>query len=420
MKTSKLLALALATLLALSSFAFVGCGKPDYSTSSEGLEFKLNDDETGYVLTGLGTCTEEEIVVTNYNDLPVYEIAYRAFADCTTLESIVLGKYLEYVDSWAFEGCTNLKKVTFLGTIDDWVQIYFYNDYSNPLELAESLYIDGKLVTEARITTADHIDGYNLSNYGKLKNVYIGSSVEYIVGDAFIGCENLESIQVDEANTDFKSVDGCLYGVYPSIYDTVIYKLARYPSAKKGTTFTMPDFATGIEFMAFEGATNLKEVSIGANINYIASAPFLNCTNLEKINVDSNNANFYSVDGVLYSKEYYMDCLISYPAGKKDTTFVIDQNTFMLAQFAFTNAKNITKLVFLTTELISGGYHTFEGCTNLTEVFFIGNKSQWSSIRMTIAHDGTFPDVTVYYYSENQPTDSGNYWHYVNDVPTKW
>ena len=28
--------------------------------------------------------------------------------------------------------------------------------------------------------------------------------------------------------------------------------------------------------------------------------------------------------------------------------------------------------------------------------------------------------TTIYYYSETQPTTSGNYWRYVNGVPTAW
>ena len=418
MKTSKLLALVLATLLALSTFAFVGCGKPDYSTSSEGLEFELNDDETGYVLTGLGTCTEEEIVVTNYNDLPVCEISYDVFAGCTKLENIVLGKYLEYVDSCAFEGCTNLKKVTFLGTIDDWVQIYFYGAYSNPLEYAGELYIDGKLVTEARITTANHIDGYNLSGYNKLKKVYIGSSVERIIGNPFINCINLESIEVDETNTNLKSIDGCLY-----LTDTAegFYKFMRYPSAKKGNSFTVPSFVTAIGSRAFDGANELEEISIGANVSYTQEAAFANCPNLKNINVDSNNNIMCSVNGVLYSYVLFNKCdvLVCYPQGKTESTVVIPQETIIVAISAFYNVKNITRLVVLNKN-VDIAYRAFAGCDSLEELFFIGNVSQWNGINPSNKGDQTFPDVTVYYYSENQPTVSGNYWHYVNDVPTKW
>jgi hypothetical protein len=31
-----------------------------------------------------------------------------------------------------------------------------------------------------------------------------------------------------------------------------------------------------------------------------------------------------------------------------------------------------------------------------------------------------FGSATVYYYVEQQPAESGNYWHYVDGVPTPW
>jgi hypothetical protein len=31
-----------------------------------------------------------------------------------------------------------------------------------------------------------------------------------------------------------------------------------------------------------------------------------------------------------------------------------------------------------------------------------------------------FIKPTLYYYSENTPEYDGNYWRYVNGVPTKW
>ena len=48
---------------------------------SEGLTYELNDEGAGYIVTGIGTCTDSELVIPNmYNGLPVVEIRYRAFA----------------------------------------------------------------------------------------------------------------------------------------------------------------------------------------------------------------------------------------------------------------------------------------------------------------------------------------------------
>ena len=38
----------------------------------------------------------------------------------------------------------------------------------------------------------------------------------------------------------------------------------------------------------------------------------------------------------------------------------------------------------------------------------------------TVTENGKELQKRRYYYSETAPTDSGNYWHYVNGVPTIW
>ncbi len=417
MKTSKLLALALATLLALSSFAFVGCGKPDYSTSSEGLEFELNDDETGYVLTGLGTCTEEEIVVTNYNDLPVYEISYYVFAGCTKLKNIVLGKDVNTLGPQAFVDCTNLKKVTFLGTIDDWVQIIFFGSYSNPLEFADKLYIDDKLVTEINITTATEIDGGAFCGYSKLTKVTIGKSVKTIYGVPFAACKNLTSIEVDPDNTSYKSVDGNLYSK-----DIECPTLINYCAGKKDTAFTVPDFVKGIHSGAFNGCDNLVSINIGANVTHIETSPIINCKSLVSIEVDPSSTYYASVNGALYNRnwDYTAAGLLCYPQGKTDTIYTAPETLDSIYSKAFCNATNLESIVVTPSSLWIQIY-AFDGCDNLKNVFYCGTEDNWDR-KIDIDNNGNdaLHNATVYFYSEIQPTDSGNYWHYVNNVPTKW
>ena len=60
-------------------------------------------------------------------------------------------------------------------------------------------------------------------------------------------------------------------------------------------------------------------------------------------------------------------------------------------------------------------------CPNLTAVFYEGGVEDWNSITLDTMWDPTdyIADIR-YYYSENAPTTEGNFWHYVDDVPTIW
>jgi hypothetical protein len=59
-------------------------------------------------------------------------------------------------------------------------------------------------------------------------------------------------------------------------------------------------------------------------------------------------------------------------------------------------------------------------CDNINTVYYTGTAVEWNEI--SIDSNGNYPLISAsrYYYSESEPTTSGNYWHYVDGVPTKW
>ena len=63
--------------------------------------------------------------------------------------------------------------------------------------------------------------------------------------------------------------------------------------------------------------------------------------------------------------------------------------------------------------------YAFYSCENLTSVYYTGTASEWEKIEIDF-YNSDLTDATRYYYSETQPTDSGNYWRYVDGVPTVW
>ena len=102
---------------------------------SEGLKFELHSNGKGYVVTGIGSCTDENLVIPEtYNGKPVVQIGpaafenntriktvivsntvtsirYDAFSNCSSLTSIVIPQNVTEVQSYAFFNCTALKHI---------------------------------------------------------------------------------------------------------------------------------------------------------------------------------------------------------------------------------------------------------------------------------------------------------------------
>ena len=120
----------------------------------------------------------------------VTSIGIRAFYNCSGLTSIIIPSSVASISIHAFAGCYSLTNVNYIGTIDEWVQIEYSDEYSTPLQYAENLYINYELVSEVNITTATGINGYAFYRCDSLTSVTIGNSVEYINNYAF--CNGVE------------------------------------------------------------------------------------------------------------------------------------------------------------------------------------------------------------------------------------
>ena len=90
------------------------CGTEQYS---EGLKYTLSSNGEYYTVTGIGTCTDTDIIIPRvYNDIPVTYIASEAFYYCTKLTSITIPNSVTSIGSYAFRGCTGLTRIAFTDT----------------------------------------------------------------------------------------------------------------------------------------------------------------------------------------------------------------------------------------------------------------------------------------------------------------
>lgn len=110
------------------------------------------------------------------------------------------------------------------------------------------------------------------ANGSSLTSISVPGSVTSIGNGAFSGCEILTAINVDAANTTYKSANGILFSKDGTV-------LLRYPAGKTGN-ISIPSGVTSIGAYAFAGCTGLASISIPENVTKIGDGAFLGCSNL--------------------------------------------------------------------------------------------------------------------------------------------
>lgn len=124
--------------------------------ASEGLRYKVNSDGVTCTITGIGTCTDTDLVIPSViNDYiddyyTVTSIGGNAFSNCWSLTSIVIsdgvtwiggqafyscksltsvtiGNGVTSISGKAFHLCTSLTEIDYNGTIEQWVKISIGN-----------------------------------------------------------------------------------------------------------------------------------------------------------------------------------------------------------------------------------------------------------------------------------------------------
>ena len=332
------------------------CGAEALVTS-EGLEFRLNEDGKSYTWIGLGSCTDTVVVVDTFNGLPVTTVAMNALWDNRSVTEVILGESVTTIEDCAFECAYALTTIT----MSDNVTYIGQNAFSNTALTS--------FVIPAGITRLDQWGIFR--NCRSLKEITLHAGVSYINGGIFSGCGILDTITVAKGNPYYSMVNGCLVSTKG--------ELVR---ATKGATIPTDGSVTMIRSYAFAGMDQLEiqipnsvthidinafcdchivSIFIPASVSYIDSYAFQSAT-IESIAVDEKNPTYAYISGCFINRNTQTLVL-----GIGNCTIPADGSVTSIGQAAFAHNQSLTSLVIPDT-ITSIGSDAFQNCQSLQSI----------------------------------------------------
>ena len=297
--------------------------------------------ETGSLTfeNGYSGCATIDIPAT-FNDKPVVAIGNNAFKKLTNLTTLILtnATNLKMIGNSAFEGCTSLTSI----------------------------------IIPAGVTS-------------------IGNS-------AFTGCSGLETIQVEEKNTVYHSVNNCLI-------ETATKQLIL---GCKSSLIPADGTVTSIGESAFSGCSRLTSITIPEGVASIGGNAFKDCSGLTSLTLPSSlikigNSAFEGCTGITGSLTIPDSVTtIGSSAFRNCTGFTgsltIGSKVQTIGDYAFMSCNGFTGSLTIGNSVTSIGNYAFHGCSGFTGSLTIGSSVQTIG---DSAFDGCSGLYTVTIDSEN-------------------
>ena len=363
----------------------------------------------------------------------VTEIGPWNFYQSEELIEVILPSTLNFMDDNCFGSCPKLTKVTCRATTPPTIGQYCFASTST-----KTLYVPESAISAYQaeynwrtwFSSIEAMPEYDLS-YMNLKFVITSATTAKCVGcllsspsgtwnipdnvgnyrvtevgrDAFFGCDRITNVRMG-ANVEV--VGPYAYYLCTGLTNLNLGNVIQIQDCAFGdcaglTQVTIPNSVVHIGDYGL-GGCGLTSITIPASVETIFDMAFYRCSYLNSINVDSDNPNYTSSNGVLFNKA--MTKLILYPAGKSITDYTIPESVTNLGHGAFGYSR--LQRVTLPSRLSAVPYLSFAYNNNLTNVTCLAETPPvvgTAAFESTIENSGITLNVPKGYKSAYQAAD---------------
>ena len=146
---------------------------------------------------------------------------------------------------------------------------------------------------------------------------------------------------------------------------------------------------------------NLQSVVIpseykGLPVKEITTSAFSNCKNLTSVEIPNSVT---SIGEYAFSNCWRL------------LSITIPDSVTSIGDFTFYNCSSLTSIT-IPDSITSISNSAFSYCNSLKSVYYKGTANGWAKISIDSFGNSDLTSATRYYYSENEPTESGDYWRY--------
>lgn len=247
-----------------------------------------------------GDVTIPETINYNGSDYKVNSIGKNAFFNCSSITSINIPSSVTSIGNYALYGCSALSSIDIPTSVT---------------AIGESVFKNCTSLTAFELPNSITSISYGMfSGCSALKSIVIPNSVTSIDWDAFSDCSALSSIE-------------------------------------------LPNSVNSIG-VAFRNCNSLSSINIPSSVSDINRCAFDDCMSLREINVNEENQNYFSADGVLCSK--VNATLVRCPTAKAGE-FTIPSSVTSIGRSSFYDCSLLTSLV-IPASVTSIDVMAFEKC----------------------------------------------------------